>query len=160
MNFSEVLTGLIFGLAWVGYVGWHVLWLAPLCSLLWALGGSVNKIWRRVGATSAVVIFLTVTTTKLWVLCFAFGLFAVLSIGYGIPSTQPPDKGSWLGRFFFNYFHQNETLADLMTRWTIAVLVALCFSPLLALEPWWKYLVAFTILTAGFPLANHLGKNK
>jgi len=80
---------------------WWILTI-PLCAFLWALTGSESKynykLWRRLGVP-------VVWGASLWMWQVAFAIpvaFGFLSMGYGIPSTQPFDEGSWLGRIFKN----------------------------------------------------------
>jgi hypothetical protein len=123
MNKNELLVGFLLTLSLAFITGLLVLPLAIICAYLWALSGmpDSDKIWRR----------LVVPT--LWALCICYHMdswkclfaipisFGFLSMGYGIPATQPPDDGSWLGKFYFKLFKQNEWWANLFTRGTIYV---------------------------------------
>ena len=88
----------------------------PLCAFLWALtGASASKLFRRLGVP------------LVWALCLwnLYALIAVpigfgmLCIGYGIPTTQPYDKGSWLGIVFFKLTSGNMLMSNILTKGTI-----------------------------------------
>ena len=123
LNRNELITGAIFGISFVWILGVYALALAPIAALLWALGGSVKKAYRRIGVPVAVAIFLSLVLSE-WIrpALTIPGAFGILSIGYGIPSTQPPDAGSVLGRFFFKL---SPRWADVLTRGSIFVMLAL-----------------------------------
>lgn len=87
----------------------------PLCAFLWALTGSESKwnykLWRRLGVPLVWALCLW-KREAFFVVPVAYGL---LSLGYGIPSTQPFDEGSWLGRLALK-LTGNTTTANLLTR--------------------------------------------
>lgn len=83
----SLLIGLFSGIAWVaGGQGW--------------LG---TKGWRRIGVPLLVCLPFALSGHILGAVISGFGQFGVHCIGYGEPSTQPPDIGSWLGRIFGQY---------------------------------------------------------
>jgi hypothetical protein len=129
LNTEEIIIGFIFGLTFVGVIGWWAVLMAFVTSLFWALtGAGYSKLFRRVGVP--LVACLAVALVKQYYLVFiSLPLaFAVLSIGYGIPS--PNDAGSPLGQFFYAL---NPDNANILTRGTIYLLLALAFFPLLLL---------------------------
>jgi hypothetical protein len=119
VNKEELTIGFIFGLCFSPIIGWYALCLAPATSWLWAKSGAPNsnKFYRRIG-----VPLLTAAFTGLW--WSIPGAWALLSMGYGIPSTQPPDEGSTLGKFWFKVCGGSEKLAHIATRSTIYILLA------------------------------------
>lgn len=79
--------------------------------------------WRRFGIPlllSAYACWVKNSFTGLWLMF----LWPILSIGYGIPDET--DEGSTLGRFFKRHFKYPSSAL----RGFIAVLMALCFLPL------------------------------
>lgn len=144
LNLEELLIGGLFGLLMVVFIGLWALVLSPICALFWALSGAgYSKLFRRLGCPllACLAIYLVHHQLLIWIsLPLSFG---VLSIGYGIPSTQPPDTGSSLGRFWVDCFTpkgnkipndpptQAEILASaaFFTRATIYVLLIFCFIP-------------------------------
>ena len=48
-------------------------------------------------------------------------------MGYGIPSTQPYDEGSFLGKLGYGIAGGNEKVANVITRLIYESLLALCF---------------------------------
>jgi len=93
-----------------------MLWAVPVCAFLWALTGSESKynykLWRRLGVP---LIWASTLWTWQAFLCVPIA-FAFLSLGYGLPSTQPPDEGSSLGKVMWKLSGENELLANLLTR--------------------------------------------
>ena len=91
----------------------------PACAFLWALSGSESKynykLWRRLGVPLVWVIGIF-NYYALAAVPIAFGF---LSMGYGLPSTQPPDEGSGLGRFFWNLTGGNVLFSNILTRGVI-----------------------------------------
>lgn len=126
LNREELLVGACVGGVFILKFGVVATLIVPICSVLWALGGSVNKAFRRVGVAVVPAALAAVLTGSAWPLLAIPAAFGVMSIGYGIPSTLPPDAGSLLGRFFFKHFPEH---ADLFTRGTLYVLLALAFLP-------------------------------
>lgn len=99
---SDLLKGYVYGLLSIFAIGLWGLWAAWITAGLWAAGGAglyETKAWRRVGCPllicSAFFPLHHLGAAVSFVL--QFGAF---SIGYGVPSAQPPDAGSWLGRTF------------------------------------------------------------
>lgn len=112
-------------------VGLWALPMAVVTSLLWAVGGAEGgkKVVRRLGVpltiTSVCALF-----AHSWVPFISVPLaFGVLSIGYGIPSTQPPDEGSWLGQYCFELANKNECLAEIYCRTIIYAFLIIAFLP-------------------------------
>lgn len=121
LSTSELITGASVGLFFWPWLGVYSIGLSSACSLLWALGGSENKAYRRIGVPVVISIFLLIGTGKLTSLLTIPGAFGVLSIGYGIPDFNDP-KGSFLGRFFYNL---SPRFANLLTRGTIFTLLGI-----------------------------------
>ena len=132
LNKEELLIGAIVGGLSALKVGWIALAIAPVTSFFWAYtGAGASKLYRRLGVPLVIASACAVVTHS-WVPFISVPLaFAVLSIGYGIPSTQPPDAGSWLGRIAFKLAKSNEKKADLYCRGLIYALLTLAFLPCL-----------------------------
>ncbi len=146
LNRQELVVGSVFGVAWCMFIGWWLLLTVPVCALLWALGGATG--WsasiRRLGCPLAVTGALFANGVLPWwqsgltiILCWA-----ALSVGYGIPSSQPPDPGSRLGKFFWLIFmhskfsmRQSAILTNYAVRGLISVLLAASFWNLWQVNP-------------------------
>lgn len=111
---ASILTALV--------VPFSYAWLAiPICAFLWALTGSESKwnskLWRRL------------VVPMIWAACLidwkAFLLVPVsygfLTLGYGLPSHNPPDEGSTIGKFFWRLTNANELWANILTRGVVYV---------------------------------------
>ena len=60
-----------------------------------------SNAWRRVGCPLVMALAFLGLHGHLLAVAISGGLqYGAMSIGYGTPSTQPPDAGSWLGRKF------------------------------------------------------------
>lgn len=133
MNKNELLVGFLLTLCLTPIMGALGLLALIICPLLWALSGmhGQDKIWRRLGVPVVWALAILAHCHNWYVLLAIPMSFGALCIGYGIPSTQPPDEGSWLGRFYYNLCKKNEQWANILTRGTIYGL-ALC--PMLLLK--------------------------
>lgn len=135
LNLLELLIGAIFGAVPAIWIHWWALVTIPACSFLWAwTGAGHGAIWRKVLAPSIACLAIFAVRHHWQVFIGLPFMMLVLSLGYGIPSTQPLDAGSPLGRFWWGRTsgstekeHQNK--AELFTRLTIYVLLAACFIP-------------------------------
>ncbi|MCG3177015.1 MAG: hypothetical protein MOGMAGMI_01979 [Candidatus Omnitrophica bacterium] len=135
LNYEEMALGAAFGAALGFFVGPILAVIAALaCAFLWAFGGSgAGRAWRFVGVplvALAAIALARVPVELLHALASTGAALGVLTIGYGIPSTQPPDAGSFLGRFFYKLAGQNGLTANLLTRGTLALLLGLAYLPL------------------------------
>jgi hypothetical protein len=102
--------------------------IITFCSLLGALGGVVNKDYRRFTLPLILTLYVIFKLPDWKVLSMLFMMLA-FSIGYGIPSEFPPDEGSVLGRFFMQIFHNNTILSNLACRGIVAIIIILsCLS--------------------------------
>jgi hypothetical protein len=115
--------------------------LITFCSLLGALGGVVNKDYRRFALPLILTLYVMFKLPDWRVLSMLFMMLA-FSIGYGIPDyvqeignkagwgvIYTGDKGSVLGRFFMNLFHNNTILSNLACRGSVAIIIILsCLS--------------------------------
>ena len=136
LNTNEALVGDLYGLFFAIKVGWWAVPLSIACGILWSMGGTVNKAYRRVGCSLLPVLVVFIHsqdgtgTLNLWPwLSFPLA-YAVLCIGYGMPSSQPYDEGSALGRFWDRVFVlSSDYWANFFTRATIYFLLALAFIP-------------------------------
>jgi len=96
--------------------------LPILGGLLGAIGGSGNKGARRILIPLLITGLAYADTESIFVITI-MSMCGWLSMGYGIPDST--DRGSFLGRFYFNIFNQNNLLANIFTRGTIGLLIAL-----------------------------------
>lgn len=155
LNKSELAIGACAGLAGAGYLGFWTLLAAPLCALLWALGGSHHKAFRRVGVPCTLGFLLGLTTHSLAVVPVALMMYGVLCIGYGIPDVNDP-KGSFLGAFWYRVTGEDGLRADIFTRATVGLLFGLTFLPLVALSSWIHFVQAPGLLVMAFPMLEYL----
>ena len=106
--------------------------IVPIGALLGAFGGSegCNKSLRRVLIPLSIMGLAFLETESILVLTIG-SMIGALSAGYGIPSYSDDveetsyDKGSAIGRFWYNLFHQNHLLADIFTRGTCGLFISL-----------------------------------
>lgn len=104
LSFEDFFTGYIYGIASAFMIDWRwAIFVACLSGLLWALGGAgwlgLNG-WRRFGCPLVLFVACKWHNPSVWPYIGLWLSFAALHIGYGLPSAQPPDAGSWLGRTF------------------------------------------------------------
>lgn len=136
LNIFELIAGAVFGLApSIVCRSWWLLFMVPVCSILWAWTGSGHgAFWRKVlmPTLSICAIFAVKHHWQAFIgLPFMIG---ALSIGYGVPSTRPPDPGSFLGRFWWGKTdgiteEEHQDHAEFLTRFTIYIVLGLCFIP-------------------------------
>ena len=136
LNFKEIALGASFGLALSFLVGLRLgLFAAIGCAILWSVGGSgKGRAFRFLGVPAVALVAIGVFDRSNVAAVLA-GL--VLAQGYGIPSTQPKDEGSLLGRFFYNLAGTHERRATLYTRGTLAALLAIAYLPVHGLSTAW-----------------------
>lgn len=131
LNKEELLVGFIYGLPFYFLVGWWVILIAPITSLLWALGGRYGHAIRVFGVPLASYGNVLIVTNNLISIVNCGLTMLILSIGYGIPQINQYgimiDEGSWLGRFWWNKTKSNVVLANVLTRLTIYTLLLLAF---------------------------------
>lgn len=138
-----------------------------LGGLLGAIGGSGNKPARRIGIPVTLAGYAYSNTQNLWVVTIC-SMIGALSLGYGIPSydivyirngdtvreeLELTDKGSALGRFFYKLFKGNHILADIFTRGTCGLLIALSLLSLPIIKGNW---IIYGIGSLGIILTNAL----
>lgn len=100
---GDFTAGFIVGQATTVVIGLWSITLGLLTGTLWVMGGRGflgTNLWRRAGVS--MVVSLTFALAKhSFIPMMSFPLmWLAMSVGYGTPSTQPPDEGSWLGRIF------------------------------------------------------------
>jgi hypothetical protein len=83
--------------------GWFALITIPLCSIFYAMGGDDDwsSAWRDVGCAAVNSIGLILATGNLLFFGAALAVYGLLTVGLGLPSINPPDAGSIVGRFFW-----------------------------------------------------------
>ena len=101
--FEDFIQGFFLAQITMFYIGLWSLLIGLICGILWVLGGMGwlgYNTWRRLGIP-LVICPLIAISRHTWIPLISFPLmFGTFCLGYGIPSTQPPDEGSWLGRRF------------------------------------------------------------
>ena len=97
----------------------------------WAGADDTSKAWRRYGLTILYTVYALCVLRNVLALSVAL-IFIPLIMGYGIPDPityANPDKGSRLGRFFYNIVFKNlpeqkrHLYSDLATRGTIGKMI-------------------------------------
>ena len=123
-NKIKKIIGFIFNLG-LGLIG----------GLLGAWGGAdkTSKAWRRIGI-SLLLLLVAFIKIKMWQCVFLGIILCPFSLGYGIPDSLTvlnPDKGSTLGKFWYNIIFKSlpeikrHLFADIFTRGTIGLLMCL-----------------------------------
>jgi len=88
------LSVLILGLR----IGFYVIPLAVLCSVLWACGGTFLKLIRRLGVPASVVVVCSFVLGFHWIyLISIIAGYLALICGDSYPDVSTGDAGSWLG---------------------------------------------------------------
>jgi len=123
-----------------------------LCGFLGAWGGAdgTSKSWRRVMIPLSLTALAFFKTESIFVITIC-SMMGALSMGYGIPGKG--DEGSFLGRFFYNLFHQNHFLADVFTRGTIGLLIGVSMLSVPIIRQNWKI---YALCVCGIVLTNSL----
>lgn len=130
LNKNELTIGLVVGGLSVVKTGWFSVPIALACSFMWAYtGAGASKLCRRLGVPSLIAGATALAKDNPVALLSILPAFAVLSMGYGIPTTKPYDEGSWLGRICYKLSNSNEDLAEFYCRSALYVLLAISFIP-------------------------------
>jgi hypothetical protein len=124
---EDILLGCILGALTFPIIGLWSLVSVVACAYFWWKGGRKGNSWQVYGCTVSCYLPMFLVSQNWMVLIPAIPTGVLLSMGYGIPSTQPPDKGSTLGRFFYKYFDEDEKKANFFTRGTIYAGLVICF---------------------------------
>lgn len=97
--------------------GWFTLSAIPVCAVLYAMGGDndFRSAWRDVGCSLTNAVALILGTGNLLFLGAGLATFGLLTVGLGLPSTQPPDAGSPVGRLAWKLAKGKEWLANVYT---------------------------------------------
>ena len=121
---EDYIIGALYGLGSIFLVGAWGIPVASLTSLLWALAGKYGHAIRM--WLIPLVVYGTVFAlgAHIGAVISYFLTAATFSIGWGIPDVND-QKGSWLGNMFYDMFNKNPFLANLFTRGTIYLLLAL-----------------------------------
>lgn len=104
--YEDFIVGFAVGQVTAFVIGIWSLFLGVLTGILWVAGGQgwlETKLWRRLGVPLLICLPWVLKTSFIWVVASFFMQFGVQCIGYGVPSTQPFDLGSWLGQRFGNW---------------------------------------------------------
>jgi len=126
--------------------------LPLLGGFLGALGGADNssKLYRRI-LIPGLITSLAYSSTESLLIITIILMSIPISMGYGIPCED--DKGSKLGAFFYNLFNHNESLANVFTRGTIGVLIALSLISIPILKKNW---LVYILCSLGICMINAL----
>jgi hypothetical protein len=118
-EYEDIALGFTLGISTAPIVGWWAIVSALASSFFWWKGGRSGNSWQVYGCSVSTFLPITLLTQQAVVIipCVISGL--LMSVGYGIPSTQPHDEGSTLGRFWWKITNQNEKLTNILTRGTI-----------------------------------------
>lgn len=127
-----------------------------IIALLGGISGSQNssKLFRRVFLPILIFLYSYISLSQsigyiqsLWSITI-LSMIGSLSIGYGIPSQT--DDGSAFGAFWYKLLGQNEVLANVFTRSTLALglMVNLLAIPFLT-QNWGVYLIGCLIILIG-----------
>lgn len=105
------LIGLLFG------AGWFTVLTVPACAVLYAMGGDRKyaSVWRDLGCSAVMSIALILATGNLLFLGAGLATFGLFTVGLGLPSTQPYDEGSPVGRIAWALSNKTEWLANIYT---------------------------------------------
>jgi hypothetical protein len=125
--------------------------------ILGAIGGSGNKGARRIGIPVMLAGYAYSRLENIYVITIC-SMIGALSLGYGIPDVDylidgNGDKGSFLGRFYLKLFKSNHKWADIATRGTIGLLIALSLLSLPLIKGNW---IVYGIGSLGIILTNAL----
>lgn len=158
LNKKEMALGAGFGAALSFFVG-PIFGLTSTCAcaFLWAFGGSgAGRVYRYAGVPLVTLAVLSIAKspggqiTPLVAIGSTFAACLILSMGYGIPTLQPPDEGSTLGRFVYklalrhvsaqghteaSYTDLLERVSTLIVRLGLSAGLALAYLPLLWAAP-------------------------
>ena len=101
-NIEDFTIGAIIGFGTAPWIGCLSCWTALASGLCYMQGGISHKWIRRFGCTAALWLPIAwVVKENFWLFFICGGwTLAVFHVGYGLPSIQPPDEGSALGRFW------------------------------------------------------------
>ena len=121
---QEFVIGAVVGLSTYPIIGWGALVLAPICSILWAFGGTYQKSIRRylIPLEICVVVCMVNGFHYWYLLALAAGI-RILHLGDGFPDRRPTtfDEGSWLGQKV-EVFFPDDRIGGPLTKWLIPVI--------------------------------------
>ena len=141
----DLLIGALVALPMTIWLGQYAIPIIVGSAYLWSLGGQRGHSYRSVWITLLLnlpIIWIT-PYPHLWPLLSAVPMGVIMSLGYGLPSTQPPDSGSPLGRYWSKRFTRvtgsgdfvpDEMKATIAARGTIILGVWTCMVPWLFIK--------------------------
>ena len=153
LNKEEIGLGIIYIVSMIWFITvWYnliqIVVIALFSGLLWSLAGAgYGRSKRFLGCPALAALLAWMMTHNIWMsTCAASG--AVLSMGYGTPTVEPPDRhdydpGSFLGRLVYWNITKNELACGLIVRAIYCQLIALCFISFAFINVW-KF-IAFDI---------------
>ncbi len=123
----EWLRGFVATLLVCFKIGWYGLSVATICGIIWMLGGSIEKIIRRLGVPLFVIC--TSLLFNWWAIWTLFVGYGILCLGDGYPDHNTGDSGSWLGRQVEKLGWPSEISGEL-TKWIPVLLFQLALLPI------------------------------
>lgn len=122
LNTNELIRGAILGMLLTPATKWAALIVIPAASYLYALSGCKgrDKIWRRIWMPGICGLACAINLAHWPAILGAIPGYGLMTLGYGLPSTQPPDEGSWIGQKIYKYITTDETLATWIMHGSIA----------------------------------------
>jgi hypothetical protein len=114
-----------------------------VCGLLGAIGGQKWRWVRRFIFPAIITIYTLLVVHNIWCTTI-YSISIWLSLGYGIPDAT--DKGSFLGRFYWNYFRSNNLWANILTRGTIGLLISISMLSVPILRGDWLHFLLGSVL--------------
>lgn len=129
----EILIGGFYAGCWYWATGIWTILTVSCCAAFWRMGGAdgYSKAWRRFGVPASLCAILYFNFADINFIILSFPLLAAaLHIGYGLPSTQPIDEGSFLGGYMYRLVGGDEEKANFLTRATVAILMCAALFPL------------------------------
>ena len=129
---QEFFIGVLGTIPLIFKLGAYTPWLAVFCGVLWMLGGTYNKLIRRLGVPVSVFLYscLVLPPSYWYALCVPMG-YGVLCIGDGFPDNRPTtrDEGSFLGRLV-ERFISDEDGGGILTKILIPLILQLAWIPI------------------------------
>jgi len=167
-NKEEFCVGMVLPSAFLYFLVFENVFLsATICSLvviacgyLWERSGrsGEKKFWRRYICPLVFMVPVMINHPSWWLVGSYFALMGSISCGYGIPTTQPEDPGSAIGRFWYTGFAETmhpdvpettlQRYSTMFTRGTIACLMGLSLAPLMFVDTG-QWLMSTALLVVG-----------
>ena len=153
LNREELAVGAALGSSFVLILGWWTLITAPLCAVLWSMGGSISfsKKWRRFGVPTVLCGFSAIAVGHWLPLISWLPLYGTLTLGYGLPCPSDPEPSD-LGKLIMIGFRIPDPPATSIVRGIIGLLAGISmftlafFNPLGWLMGALMFMIAFPVI--------------